>query len=410
MQKEMLEKYVKLIVRIGANVHKGQGVVIRINPDLAYFARMLVKEAYEAGASWVRVDWEDQEILKYDYHYQTTEALGEVKKWVEEKLKFAMEELPCQIMITSEDPDGLKDVDPVKMSEVRKLRYPVIKPYNDVMDNKYQWVIAGAPSLAWAKKVFPDLGDEEAVEALWEAILETSRVLPDEDPVDTWKRHNENFKLHKDWLNEHRFSRIHYKASNGTDFHVGLLPNVLWEGGGETALGSGIYFQPNIPTEEVFTSPRKGDVEGKVVASKPLSYQGQLIEDFWIEFEGGKAVRWGAKHNEHLLGEMLSMDEGASMLGELALVPFESPINEKGYLFWSTLYDENASCHMAVGRGFTNLVENYGNYSREELMAMGINDSMIHTDFMIGTRDLAIDGETSDGQLIPIFRNGTWAF
>lgn len=410
MQKEMIDKYVRLIVRAGVNVQVGQGVVIRISPELAALARMLVEESYEAGASWVRVDWNDQEVTKLDYRYQSTEQLGEVKKWVEERLKYSAEELPCQIYITSDDPDGLREIDPAKISEVRQLQYPILKPYNDAMDNKYQWVIAGAPSVAWAKKVFPDLGEEEAVEALWQAILDTSRVLPDEDPLETWAKHNANFRKHMDWLNGHKFSRIHYKAANGTDFHVGLLPNVRWEGGGEYALGSGIYFQPNIPTEEVFTSPRKGDVEGRVVASKPLSYQGQLIDDFWIEFEGGRAVRWGAKQNEALLGKMLGMDEGASMLGELALVPYDSPINQKGYLFWNTLYDENASCHMAVGRGFTNLVENYGDYTREELLAMGINESMVHTDFMIGTADLAIDGETAEGERVAIFRNGTWAF
>ncbi len=410
MHQTMLEKYVRLIVRAGANVQPDQGVILRISPDLADFARLIVEEAYNAGAGWVRVDWNDQAVTKLHYLHQATENLAKVEKWEEERLKHTAETLPCMIMITSDDPDGLQGIDRAKMTEVQQKRYPIIKPYNDQMDNKYQWVIAGAPSTAWAKKVYPDLPEDEAVAKLWEAIFATSRVTADEDPMDSWAKHNENFEHHMRWLNEHKFKQVHIRANNGTDIKIGLLPNVVWLGGGEKTQGSEVFFQPNIPTEEVFTTPCKGDASGKVVASKPLSYQGQLIDRFWIEFEDGKAVRWGAEEGEELLSKMLTMDEGAGLLGEVALVPYESPVNQLGYLFWNTLYDENACCHMAVGRGFTNLVEDYDNYEHEELIEMGINESMVHVDFMIGTEDMAIDGETEDGELIPIFRNGTWAF
>ena len=410
MHQELVEKYVKLIVRSGANVQAGQGVTIRISPELADFGRMLVKEAYEAGAAWVRVDWEDQAITKLAYEYQSTDELATVKKWEEERLKYSAETLPARIFITSADPDGLKGMDQAKLSEVSRRQYPVLKPYHDAMENKYQWVIAGAPSVAWAKKIFPDLSEAEAVDNLWAAIFDTSRVSLEEDPLETWQRHNESFEARMKWLNDHTFSKIHYRSANGTDFRAGLLPQVLWAGGGEELKETKVFFQPNIPTEEIFTTPMRGDAEGKVVASKPLSYQGQLIDKFWIEFEAGKAVRWGAEQGEELLGTMLTMDEGAAYLGELALVPFESPVNQKGYLFWNTLYDENACCHLAVGRGFTNLVKDYDQYTREELVAMGLNESMIHVDFMIGTADLDIDGEKADGTLVPIFRGGTWAF
>ena len=410
MHQELVEKYVKLIVRSGANVQAGQGVTIRISPELADFGRMLVKEAYEAGAAWVRVDWEDQAITKLAYEYQSTDELATVKKWEEERLKYSVETLPARIFITSADPDGLKGMDQAKLSEVSRRQYPVLKPYHDAMENKYQWVIAGAPSVAWAKKIFPDLSEAEAVDNLWAAIFDTSRVSLEEDPLETWQRHNESFEARMKWLNDHTFSKIHYRSANGTDFSAGLLPQVLWAGGGEELKETKVFFQPNIPTEEIFTTPMRGDAEGKVVASKPLSYQGQLIDKFWIEFEAGKAVRWGAEQGEELLGTMLTMDEGAAYLGELALVPFESPVNQKGYLFWNTLYDENACCHLAVGRGFTNLVKDYDQYTREELVAMGLNESMIHVDFMIGTADLDIDGEKADGTLVPIFRGGTWAF
>lgn len=404
----LLEKYVRLIVRAGVNVQEGQEVILGIAPELAEMARLIVEEAYKAGAKSVQVDWSDQALTRLAYKYESVETLGTMKKWKEEKLAYETETLPARIYITSEDPNGLKDVDPAKMSEVQRMLYPIVKPYRDKSENKYQWLIAGAPSAAWAKAVFPDLSEEEAIDALWEAIFRTSRVTEAEDPLETWHRHNESFRRHTAWLNGQNFKRLHYKASNGTDFSVPLNPNLVWAGGGEDTEGTKVFFQPNIPTEEVFTTPLPEGAEGKVVSSKPLSYKGQLIDHFSIEFENGKAVRWAAETGEELLGEMLTIDEGASRLGEVALVPFDSPINQTGILFRNTLYDENACCHLAVGRGFTMLVKDYEKYSREEIMELGINESMIHVDFMIGTADLSIDGEKEDGSLVPIFRNGTW--
>lgn len=406
---ELLRRYARLIVRLGVNVQPGQTVKLSISTELGDLAALIAEEAYRAGAQEVTADWHNQALTKLAYQYESVETLGTMKKWKEEKLACESETLPAQIHITSEDPKGLKDVDPAKMSAVQRRLYPIVKPYRDKMENKYQWVIAGAAAPDWARAVFPEYTEEDAVRALWEAIFQTARVNLDEDPLSGWERHNESFRRHTEWLNGQNFKKLHYHASNGTNFSVPLNPHLIWAGGGEDTEGSKIFFQPNIPTEEVFTTPLPEGAEGVVVASKPLSYKGQLIENFRIEFAGGKAVRWSAERGEELLTEMLNMDEGAGRLGEVALVPFDSPINQTGLLFQNTLYDENACCHLAVGRGFTMLVKDYEKYTLEEIMALGINESMIHVDFMIGTPDLSIDGEKEDGSLVPVFRHGTWA-
>ena len=278
------------------------------------------------------------------------------------------------------------------------------------MESKHQWTIAAVPSEKWAKKVFPDLPKNRAVEALWDAILRSVHVSddPEGDPVLEWYRHNENFKARCAWLNKKKFDYLTYKSSNGTDFRCDLLPRSRWCGGGETTV-QGVYFNPNMPTEEIFTSPKAGACEGTLVATKPLSTQGQIIRDFRIRFEGGRAVEWHAAEGEELLGHIINMDEGASKLGELALIPCDSPINNSGILFYETLFDENASCHVALGRGFNDCVDGYPNVTNEECRELGINDSMIHLDFMIGAPDMDITGY-KNGKATPVFKNGEWAF
>jgi aminopeptidase len=275
------------------------------------------------------------------------------------------------------------------------------------MDNKYQWCIAAVAGKEWAKKVFPGERTSVAVEKLWEAILSTARVH--EDPIAEWDRHNKNLADKCEKLNSLKIKELVYKASNGTDLKVGLIPEAQFMAGGEYTLGTNVYYNPNIPSEETFTSPKKDTAEGIVYSSMPLSYRGELIDNFWIKFEGGKAVSYGAEKNEALLGEMLSMDEGASYLGEVALVPYSSPIRESGILFYNTLFDENASCHLAIGRGFTNVLYDYDKYTNEQAHEMGINDSITHVDFMIGTADLSITAITEDGKEVAIFREGNWA-
>lgn len=408
MKKSVLKKYARLIVEVGGNVQKGQDVDLLIGVEQEELATYIVEECYKHGARRVNVRWQSDKTTKVAYKRGTVKALSTLENFEIERQKYLSEKLPVMIYIESSDPDALKGVNQEKIAKVQQNIYPIIKPFRQQRENKYQWIIAGAASPEWAKKVFPHLSKKKAVAALWDAILKTSRC--NDDPIKAWKEHNEDLAKRMNKLNSLKLDYLHYTSKNGTDFKVWLLPNVKWLAGGETALGSNIYYNPNIPSEEVFTSPCKGKAEGIVYSTKPLSYNGELIEDFSIRFENGKAVEVHAKKGEELLKKMISMDENACYLGECALVPFDSPINNTGILFFNTLYDENAACHLALGRGFTNLVQDYEKYSEEELLAMGINDSQIHVDFMIGSKDLNIVGYTRDGQKVQIFKDGNWAF
>ena len=408
MNKTRLRKYANLIARCGVNVQKGQEVIINAELDQPEFVAMVVDECYKAGASKVSVDWSYQPLTKLNVRHCSKKVLGNLDKWQLEKWEHQAEVLPCKIYLMSEDPDGLKGVNQKKYAGAMASRSKLIKPIRNRMENKYQWCIAAVPGKGWAKKVFPGERSSVAVEKLWEAILSTSRV--NEDPVEAWNQHNANLANRCAYLNGLGIKELKYKASNGTDFRVGLLPNAIFMAGGEETLGRGVYYNPNIPTEEVFTSPRKGDADGIVYSSKPLSYGGQLIDNFSIRFENGKIVEVKAEQNEELLRELVNMDEGASFLGEVALVPYSSPINESGLLFYNTLFDENAVCHLAFGRGFTNVIKGYENYTEAELHEMGINDSIVHEDFMIGTADLSITATCEDGKEIAIFKDGEWAF
>lgn len=408
MKKSVLKKYAELIAKTGINVQKGQDVVIRCDLDQPEFVKMVTEYCYKFGARKVTIEWSYQPLAKVHNKYCSVKTLATIEKWEEEKLKHNSLTLPALIWLDSEDPDGLKGMNEKKSAEAQRIRYPLIKPYRDAMENRYQWCIAAVPGKKWAKKVFPDLSVSQAMEKLWEAILYTSRV--DENPIEAWKKHNEDLLNRCNYLNSLNLKSLTYKASNGTDFTVGLIEKALFIGGGEETLGNKVYFNPNIPSEECFTTPKRGDIEGIVYSSKPLSYKGQLIENFWIKFEHGKVVDVHAEKNEHVLREMVSMDEGATMLGEVALIPYDSPISNLNILFYNTLFDENASCHLALGMGFPNCIKDFEKYSLEEIRQMGVNDSMIHVDFMIGTKDLSIVGTTKEGKQVQIFKDGNWAF
>ena len=408
MNKTMQKKYARLIARVGANIKKGQPVRIYCEVDQYEFVTILVNECYKAGASRVEVDWGFQAVTKLNYRYRTLKSLSEVPAWQEERLKLMVEEVPCRIYIESEDPYGLAGVNREKMQKSQMARYKVTKKYSDALENKDQWCIAAVPSYAWAKRVFPNETKNKAYNMLWDAILQTVYVTKDNDPEEAWKAHNADLKARSAYLNDKKFDYLHYKSSNGTDFKAWLIPESHWCGGGENTL-SGNFFNPNLPTEEVFISPKKGYAEGKVVSTKPLSWQSQIIDEFYIVFKDGKAVEWDAKVGKDLLDKMLSMDEGAGYLGELALIPHDSPIANTGILFYNTLFDENASCHVALGRGFCDTVDGFEKKSLEECQALGVNDSMIHVDFMIGAPDLEITGY-KDGVAYPIFKDGNWAF
>ena len=402
-----MQKYAELITKCGLNVKKGQEVIIRCGLDQPDFVKMCVEECYKLGASYVKVEWSYMPITKLHYNYRSLETLSEFSGIVKAEWERRVEKLPCVLRLDSDDPDGLNGTDSEKIFKASQARFPFIKPYRDEIDNKYQWCIAAVPGKEWAEKIFPDLPAEDAIEKLWENILYCARV--DSDPIKAWAKHNEELAKRCKFLNDYKFESLEYKSSNGTDFKVGLNSKGIFLGGGESALGSNIYFNANIPSEEVFTSPLRGKAEGKVVATKPLSYQGKLIENFWVRFKNGKAVEVHAEKNQDVLEKMIAMDEGAAYLGEVALIAHDSPINNTGILFYNTLFDENASCHLALGRGFNNCLENYENYTVEQCEKLGINSSMIHVDFMIGSSDMSIVGVTADGKCVQIFKDGNWA-
>ena len=407
MKKTTLRAYAKLIVRCGINVQKDQEVVIHADLDQPEFVQMVVEEAYKAKAKSVTVEWNYQPLAKVHTRYRSLKTMSEIPEWMKAKYQRQVDVLPCRIHIISEDPDGLKGMNIQKLAKARQATYPIVKPFIDAMEGKQQWCIAAVPGKAWAKKVFPGMRTSQAVEKLWEVILKCSRV--EGDAVAAWEAHNAEMQAHCDHLNSLNIRKLRFTADNGTDLTVGMIPECQWCGGGDTSL-QGIYYNPNIPTEECFITPRKGEAEGIVYSSKPLSYQGQIIDKFWIRFENGKAVESGAEQGAELLNTMLNMDENAGYLGECALVPQHSPICESGILFYNTLFDENAACHLAVGKGFMFTVKDFENRTQEECRELGVNESMIHVDFMIGCDSMNIDGICGDGSTVAIFRDGNWAF
>jgi len=406
MNSEALKKYAELIVRVGANVKSGQQVVVRADLDQPEFVKTVVEEAYLAGASKVEVEWSYQPLTKIHVQHRDTKVLTRVEDWEVAKLTHRKDTLPAMIYLLSEDPDGLNGIDREKYALQVQARYKKLKSLQDEMENKYQWCIAAVPGVKWAKKMFPDCSETQAVEKLWQAILYTSRA--EGDPIANWKKHNEELEKRCNYLNGLGLVALEYKSENGTDLRVGLMENALFMGGGEYTL-SGNFFNANIPSEEVFITPKRGEAEGIVYSSRPLCYRGELIENFYIRFEKGRAVTAKAEKNEELLNILINMDEGSHYLGECALVPYDSPIRNSGLLFYNTLFDENAACHLALGEGFSNCIKDYDKYSLEECRKMGVNESMIHEDFMIGTADLSIVGITKDGERVEIFKNGNWA-
>lgn len=407
MKKTVMRSYAKLIVRVGANVQKGQEVRVFASLDQPEFIKMLAEECYKAGASRVTVDWNYPELTKLSARYMKLRDLSETREWEKVRMQDMVDHLPVRIFIESEDPDGLRGINP-KYFKAFAARIKISKPYRDAIDNKHQWCIAAVPGEAWAKKVHPELSKRAAVEQLWKDILYTARA-DGEDPIADWEEHNRDLKARSKYLNDLHLRELRYHSANGTDFKVGLIPTAEFHAGRDTTM-QGVVYDPNMPTEEVFTSPDRRTAEGIVYATKPLSYQGQLIENFSVRFEKGRAVEVKAEKGQDVLEQIISMDEGCHYLGECALVPKESPIHQSGLLFYNTLFDENAACHLALGFGFDECVKGFENMTKEELYEIGVNDAGNHTDFMIGSDDLSIDGVDEHGNVHPIFRNGTWAF
>lgn len=407
---KMYDKLAELAIKKGVNLQKGQPLVIRANVRDVGFVRKVVKVAYESGAKSVTVDWRDEELTRMNYDYQSIETLSDIPQWVYDRTKLQHDQKAAYLSIASDKPGALKDVDSAKLNAYQQAYYTKtadLMAYT--MNNEGQWCILGVPSVEWAKVVFPDLSDEQAFEKLGDAIFAVTRVSEDNDPIKEWEDHDRELIEHADKLNSYDFEKLHFTSELGTDLYVSLVEDHIWVGGGCTT-PDGVFFDPNMPTEECFCMPLKHGVEGKVVASKPLSYNGKVIEDFWFRFENGKVVDFDAKKEKEALKQLLEFDEGSSYLGEVALVPYDSPVSRSGILFFDTLYDENAACHLALGRPYPENIKGGEQMSKEELLAHGANDSLQHEDFMFGTKEMNIDGIRKDGTIVPIFRNGNFVF
>ena len=409
MNKSFLIKYASLAVNIGVNIQKDNILVISSPIETAEFARLITEEAYKSGAKDVIVHYGDQKLTKIKLENSSLETISNIPEWQAESYNYYARQEACFISISASDPDGLKGVPVEKIGASQKARTSALKEYFDnSMSNKCRWCVLSVPTLSWAKKVFPKVSDDEAMESLWDVIFKTVRV-DTENPVNAWKKHNAYLEEKIKFMNNNNFKSVHLKSANGTDLNIELPEGHIWAGGSEGDV-NGIPFNANIPTEEVFTLPKKTGVNGIVYSSKPLSYGGNLIDNFSITFKDGKAIDFTAETGYDVLKQMLESDEGAKYLGEVAFVPYNSPISNSKLIFFNTLFDENAACHLAFGRAYESCVKDADKYSEEELEKIGVNNSVIHVDFMIGTSDLEITGINKNNETVQIFSNGNWIF
>ena len=408
MNDVMLEKYARLIVKMGVNIQKGQTLVVTSPIECAQFTRLVARMAYEEGARDVVVNWQDELFSKIRYLHAPEEVFDEYPGWLKELYESYSIKGAAYLRIAASDPELMKDVDPGRIAKAQKAGNTALAAYRErLMSSRNVWCVASIPTGSWARKVFPGIPGDEAVEKLWEAIFKAVRA-DTEDPVASWRKLKDNFSRHTEFLNSNNFKYLRFKNALGTDLEVRLPEGHVWLGGADYT-PDGLEFFPNIPTEEVFTLPEKTGVNGTVVSSMPLNYNGNLIEGFSLTFRDGRVVDFKAEKGYDILKRLVETDEGSCCLGEVALVPYDSPISRLGILFFNTLFDENASCHLALGKAYPICIRNGGDMDKNTLEKLGVNDSLVHEDFMIGTRDLEITGITADGREVPVFRNGNFA-
>lgn len=410
MNQELLNKYAAFTVQVGVNVQKGQTLIIRCPVEGAYFGRACMEAAYKAGARDVVIRWEDEKAARIRMELGEEEALSETKPYeLRSYLDYAESEGGCCLLaIHASDPEIFKGLDTAKINRVSLAKQEAMKSWREyTMKDRVQWCVVAIPTPAWAASVFPGLAEDEAQEKLWSAIFDVCRVTGG-DPVSAWKEHVAKTSACRDKLNELQLESIRMTSANGTDLTVGLAEGHTWEGACSKA-ENGAVFIANVPTEEVFTAPHRERVNGVVKGTKPYVYNGQLIEGFSVTFKDGVVVDYSAEKNAELLGQLLDSDEGARRIGEIALVPASSPINRSGLLFYNTLFDENAACHIAFGAGYPTTVKGGAAMTTEQLLACGVNDSAIHEDVMVGAEDMTITGLTKTGETVTIFENGEWA-
>ena len=409
MNKDYLKKYAELVVKSGINIQEGQILVINSPIECAEFVRDVSEIAYKAGAREVVISWNDELSSKIKYIYGRDEIFDEFPEWRKEFYVKYAQKGAAFLSIAASDPELMKEVKPERLSRAGKAASKALAEYRErLMSDKNAWCVISIPTKEWAKKVFPDAIDSEAVEKLWDSIFDTVRAK-EKDPVAAWENHKNTIGRRTKFLNENKFKYFVYKNSIGTDLKIEFPKDNLWLGATSTT-PEGTVFIPNMPTEEVFTMPLKTGENGKVVSSKPLNYNGNLIDNFSFTFKEGKIIDFTAEKGYETLKELVDTDEGSHYLGEVALVPFDSPISNSDILFYNTLFDENASCHLAIGEAYPTCLKDGDKMTKEELKALGVNDSFEHEDFMVGTSDLSIIGITEDGREIEVFKDGNFTF
>ncbi len=411
MDQKMLWQYARLVVGVGVNLQKGQRLVISCPVDRADFGRLLTTAAYDRGAKDVIINWTDDYCSRERWLRADDSLFDGVYPWDAEKLNTFGKEGAAYIAIAASNPENLKGVDPERLRRYKIGSKRDLKDFEDLeMSNGFPWCVVSVPVKAWAEKVFPGIPEDEAMEKLWTAIFEMVHITKDEDAVEIWRKHCENLEHRAKMLNSFNLKEVHYKNSMGTDLTVELPENHRWLGGVET-LKSGLRFVANMPTEEVFSAPKRTGVNGVLYSSKPLALNGNVIDGIRFEFKDGKIISAKADKGEDILISTLDTDENSRYLGEIALVPYDSPISNSGITFYNTLFDENASCHFAFGEAYHSSIEGGNNMTEAELFERGINATAgVHVDFMVGTNDLSIKGKTSDGEEVVIFENGNFAF
>lgn len=410
MDNNRIQKYAKLAIQKGVNVQKGQTLLINTSVQAIEMTRACVEEAYKAGAKEVVVNYVDEYVKRFAYMYQEEETLTTIRPFmIDSKLDY-FKEGACILHIISEIPNVYAGLDSEKISKQRRTMSIAGKKLHEyTMLNKTQWSIVAVPNVEWATQVFADCEDEDAaVELLWEEILNAVHVSENNDPIAEWDALGKRFHTRSTQLNSYDFVSLHFTNTLGTNITVELAKHHVWAGGSDVTVETKVSFNPNMPTEEIFTMPLKSGVNGKVVASRPLLYGGELIEDFWLTFEDGKVVDYGAQQGYEALTQLLNFDEGSRYLGEVALVPYDSPISRSNVLFLNTLFDENASCHFALGDAYPTSIQGGEHMSEQELKDAGANHSLTHVDFMFGSEDLDVVGKTKDGTCIQVFKNGNF--
>ncbi|MDY2888241.1 MAG: aminopeptidase [Candidatus Caccosoma sp.] len=407
MNKKLIQKYANVIANKGIGLRKGQQVCIYAPTSAYEFVEILVEELYKCNASKVLIEWSNASILKSKIKYESEESLKELPRYQISKAKCFYDNRIARISISSANPNGLKGIDFNKLKIANKAKAKLDKYLHEpYMASKVQWCVVAIPNAAWAKKVFPNLSKSKAIDALWDAILKANHVTLTNDPVKEWVEHDNNLHQKATLLNKYNFKYLKYKSKNGTDFKIGLVKNHIWAGGSEGNVDDIPEFNPNMPTEEVFTMPHNKQVDGIVYATKPLSYQGNLIEDFYLEFKDGEVINYDAKKGKDALKALLETDSGSKRLGEVALVPYHSPISQSNILFYNTLFDENASCHLALGNAYSMNIEGGVDAKEDDLIPLGYNKSIVHVDFMIGSSDLSIIGVKENNEEVVVFENG----